>query len=435
MKGSTSELLRDNCDEFIYYEDLERQEQDDQQMVTNLDAALPERKREVFALLIEACNALRRENHEVLYASMIKDTMKRKKPSFDESYYGYRSFTHLLEDADNSGLVDIERNPKSGTYVVTGFGERESPKSPTDGARRRPPASGPPAPSACLRPGARMAPRPRHAVREHGIPRLSPLGPLHSESPAPSPQETRPMAQDIEPRGPLADRPDRPRKPSLFDHPSPEPVRFPWFRNLLLTAVVSLLFGALGAWAYQTYLPKHFPQYVAMLGAPSSDIQALQARVDALSARVDQAHGPATALAESPDAARPSTERHSARYTPGGPPDEGTAPASSSREEPKDGSPAAEPKPKDKTSKARPKDEAANRSRRPRSPGRRPTSTSPARPSGRGPSCSRRAGSPRRARPSASSRRPIPTMRGSGISPRWPTASPPGNGGARPSDW
>ena len=50
---------------------------------------------------------------------MIKDTMKRKKPSFDESYYGYRSFTHLLEDGDNLGLVDIERNPKSGTYMVT----------------------------------------------------------------------------------------------------------------------------------------------------------------------------------------------------------------------------------------------------------------------------------------------------------------------------
>ena len=85
MKGSTSELLRDNCDEFIYYEDLERQEQDDQQIATNLSADLPDRKREVYTLLIEACNALRRENHEVLYASMIKDTMKRKKPSFDES--------------------------------------------------------------------------------------------------------------------------------------------------------------------------------------------------------------------------------------------------------------------------------------------------------------------------------------------------------------
>ena len=128
MKGSTSDLLRDNCDEFIYYEDLERQEQDDQQIVTSLDADLPERKREVFALLIDACNALRRENHEVLYASMIKDTMKRKRPQFDEGYYGYRSFTHLLEDADNAGIVDIERNPKSGTYVVTRFGERAAPR-------------------------------------------------------------------------------------------------------------------------------------------------------------------------------------------------------------------------------------------------------------------------------------------------------------------
>jgi uncharacterized protein (TIGR00288 family) len=127
MKGSTSELLRDNCDEFIYYEDLERAEQDDQQVVTNLNADLPERKREVYTLLIEACNALRRENHEVLYASMIKDTMKRKKPSFDESYYGYRSFTHLLEEADNHAMVDIERNPKSGTYMVTRFfGERST---------------------------------------------------------------------------------------------------------------------------------------------------------------------------------------------------------------------------------------------------------------------------------------------------------------------
>jgi len=135
MKGSTSDLLRDNCDEFIYYEDLERQEQDDQQLATNLYADMPERKREVYTLLIEACNALRRENHEVLYASMIKDTMKRKKPSFDESYYGYRSFTHLLEEADNLAIVDIERNPKSGTYVVTRFGERDTSKEAVEKSR------------------------------------------------------------------------------------------------------------------------------------------------------------------------------------------------------------------------------------------------------------------------------------------------------------
>ena len=138
MKGSTSELLRDNCDEFIYYEDLERQEQDEQQFTTTLYADMPDRKREVYTLLVEACNALRRENHEILYASMIKDTMKRKKPSFDETYYGYRSFTHLLEEADNVGSVDIERNPKSGTYVVTRFGEREAPKTKNANANGSP---------------------------------------------------------------------------------------------------------------------------------------------------------------------------------------------------------------------------------------------------------------------------------------------------------
>jgi uncharacterized protein (TIGR00288 family) len=148
MKGSTSDLLRDNCDEFIYYEDLERQEQTDQQLATDMNsylpANLPERQREVFSLFIEACYALRRENHEQLYASMIKDTMKRKKPSFDESYYGYRSFTHLLEEADNLALADIERNPKSGTYVVTRFcGEREA-KVPAVGALPAP-ATGQPA--------------------------------------------------------------------------------------------------------------------------------------------------------------------------------------------------------------------------------------------------------------------------------------------------
>jgi uncharacterized protein (TIGR00288 family) len=149
MKGSTSDLLRDNCDEFIYYEDLERQEQNEQQLATDLNSYLPpnlpERQREVFSLFVEACHALRRENHEVLYASMIKDTMKRKKPSFDESYYGYRSFTHLLEDADNLALADIERNPKSGTYVVSRFcGEREAKvTAETDGARALPPASVP----------------------------------------------------------------------------------------------------------------------------------------------------------------------------------------------------------------------------------------------------------------------------------------------------
>src|SRR6516164_7113211 len=118
MTESTSDLLRDNCDEFIYYEDL-RQEP---AMAPALDAKMPETKRKAFALLLESLLALRRENKEVLWSSMIKDTMKRKKPSFNEAYHGYRTFSELLEDAQKEGLLDLEVDKRSRTYVVTRFG-------------------------------------------------------------------------------------------------------------------------------------------------------------------------------------------------------------------------------------------------------------------------------------------------------------------------
>src|SRR6516225_2631325 len=118
MTESTSDLLRDNCDEFIYYEDL-RQEP---ALAPALNAKMPETKRKAFALLLESLLALRRENKEVLWSSMIKDTMKRKKPSFNESYHGYRTFSELLEDAQKEGLLELETDKRSRTYVVTRFG-------------------------------------------------------------------------------------------------------------------------------------------------------------------------------------------------------------------------------------------------------------------------------------------------------------------------
>lgn len=119
MQESTSDLLRDNCDEFIYYEDLGKQPA----LTPVIDAHLPETKRKAFALLLESLLALRRENKEVLWSSMIKDTMKRKKPSFNESYHGYRTFSELLEDARKEGLLELETEKRSRTYVVTRFGE------------------------------------------------------------------------------------------------------------------------------------------------------------------------------------------------------------------------------------------------------------------------------------------------------------------------
>jgi len=116
---ATSNLLRDNCDEFIYYEDLDRPAQ----LPGGDMSGLPEGKRKVFGLLLESLLALRRENKETIFSSMAKDTMKRKRPSFNEEYFGYRTFSELLEDAARLGIVEIEKHKNSGTYVVTRFGE------------------------------------------------------------------------------------------------------------------------------------------------------------------------------------------------------------------------------------------------------------------------------------------------------------------------
>jgi hypothetical protein len=70
--------------------------------------------------------ALRRENKEVLWSSMVKDTMKRKKPSFNEAYHGYRTFSELLEDAQKEGLLELDTDKRSRTYVVTRFGDEMS---------------------------------------------------------------------------------------------------------------------------------------------------------------------------------------------------------------------------------------------------------------------------------------------------------------------
>jgi uncharacterized protein (TIGR00288 family) len=130
MQPSTSDLLRDNCDEFIYYEDLGQT----RELNTAIDAKLPEGKRKAFALLIESLLALRRENKEVLWSSMVKDTIKRKKPSFNETYHGYRTFSELLEDAQKEGLLELETDKRSRTYVVTRFGSELQVQADADAA-------------------------------------------------------------------------------------------------------------------------------------------------------------------------------------------------------------------------------------------------------------------------------------------------------------
>jgi uncharacterized protein (TIGR00288 family) len=116
MKDSTSDLLAVNCDEFIYYEDLGAGPK-----APSIGDKVPKKKQPAYKLLFQTIEALQRENVEAMHSSLVKDTMKRLKPSFAESSYGYRSFTQLLEEAQNKGFITLRKDPRSGTYVVEGF--------------------------------------------------------------------------------------------------------------------------------------------------------------------------------------------------------------------------------------------------------------------------------------------------------------------------
>jgi uncharacterized protein (TIGR00288 family) len=116
LRDATSNLLAANCDEFLYYEDVVKQSVKPIGGTTEA----PSKKQEAFTILLDAIGALLRENKEILYSSMIKDTIKRKRPAFNESSYGFRSFSELLEEAARQGLVQLTRDMRSGgTYVVT----------------------------------------------------------------------------------------------------------------------------------------------------------------------------------------------------------------------------------------------------------------------------------------------------------------------------
>lgn len=119
VKKSTSAMLASNCDEFIYYEDLVRHRREKSLPLPEL----PEKKREAFELLLDAIEALQREDKDVLWGSMVKQTMKRKNPSFNESYYGYRSFSKLLEDAAKTKIIEITHDAKSRSYIITPVSE------------------------------------------------------------------------------------------------------------------------------------------------------------------------------------------------------------------------------------------------------------------------------------------------------------------------
>jgi len=122
VKNSTSRLLIGNCDEFIFYDDIHRQGQDH---VGPASADMPADKRKVFDFLMQTARTLFQEGRDVLYSSLLKDTMTRKRPEFSQRAYGFSTFGDLLEEAGKLGLLKVERDARSGgTWVVQGMGEK-----------------------------------------------------------------------------------------------------------------------------------------------------------------------------------------------------------------------------------------------------------------------------------------------------------------------
>jgi uncharacterized protein (TIGR00288 family) len=168
VKSSTSDLLIANCDEFIYYDDLVRKDEQRRGrrkaparqpaqpaakqaasasgpaaasaappalspqpdaasadfVAATASAETPktedEKKQEAFDLVLATIEALAedREADEKIWGSMIKQALKRQRPGFNETYHGFRSFSQLLEEAQARRLIDIEKDEKSGGYVV-----------------------------------------------------------------------------------------------------------------------------------------------------------------------------------------------------------------------------------------------------------------------------------------------------------------------------
>jgi len=135
VRNSTSDLLIANCDEFIHYDDLaggqlkrERSRQARPAARTSSAKAAPgdAEKREAWEMIVETFEALldERGEEEKIWGSMIKQTLKRRNPGFSESRYGFRSFSQLLEEAESNGILTLERDTKSGGFVITGVSHK-----------------------------------------------------------------------------------------------------------------------------------------------------------------------------------------------------------------------------------------------------------------------------------------------------------------------
>ena len=137
VKKSTSDLLISNCDEFIYYDDLvrkptkprktKRKNVPEKATRKPVSKSEDEKKQEALDLVLETVEDLfaERGEEEKVWGSMVKQALKRRKPGFNESYHGFRTFGRLLEEAQARKLLELEYDEKSGGYIVKSFAQED----------------------------------------------------------------------------------------------------------------------------------------------------------------------------------------------------------------------------------------------------------------------------------------------------------------------
>jgi len=134
VKDSTSDLLSANCDEFIFYDDLVREQEAKKKKAAKKAPAKAkaggskpseakseeDKRQDALDFLVETVEGLvaERGTDEKIWGSMVKTTMQRRRPGFNESFYGYRTFRELMEEAQKQKLLVLARDEKSGQYTI-----------------------------------------------------------------------------------------------------------------------------------------------------------------------------------------------------------------------------------------------------------------------------------------------------------------------------
>jgi uncharacterized protein (TIGR00288 family) len=117
VKSSTSDLLIANCDEFLYYDDLIRVAKQRRTSPKKKSKTKEDKQQEAASQLLEVLQSIE-QDYDTVWGSALKQALRRVYPGFNEGYYGYSSFSRLLNDIADQGLIELEYDASRGNYKV-----------------------------------------------------------------------------------------------------------------------------------------------------------------------------------------------------------------------------------------------------------------------------------------------------------------------------